>query len=110
ARRPDRPRAGTAHDQWPRRAGARGEHGRDVPALPDPAVRVAVRDRARGCGRRRGGDPARDPGVEAAGGGIAPGGGVGETMIPLRYNVRSLLVRRATTIATVVGIGLVVAV
>jgi putative ABC transport system permease protein len=31
-------------------------------------------------------------------------------MIPLRYNVRSLLVRRATTIATVVGIGLVVAV
>jgi putative ABC transport system permease protein len=31
-------------------------------------------------------------------------------MIPLRYNVRSLLVRRTTTLATVIGIGLVVAV
>src|SRR5690606_737200 len=87
----------------------RREHGRHVPLLPDSAGRGGRRARAHRPARARRGRHPRLPGSEAQRRRLPASSWLRRSrMIPIAYNVRSLFVRKATTIATALGIGLVV--
>ena len=80
-----------------------------LPLLPAGPREHDPGHRALRAARRRRGRPARLAGVAAERSSTPYGGSLEEpAMIPIRYNVRSLAVRKATTLATALGIALVV--